>query len=1123
MSISRIFARIFRRKRRAAERGAPDGKRSRRKAEPGAGLGHLLPESGSEPFAPPGVAPDPDASSPQIAPPGPSDPVEPWYRQSGPIFAESFSDRPPPTPQAEAGVASEPAADQPPQADTPASNGDDDFARDFAPAAEDPGDTPQPSPTPDDEPASEPASGAAAPSLSGLPPSVPIIQRIEPAPPEQAEPAAPEPEALDDAEATDDDLTDNDDDEPDATDDDLADNDGDEPAALDDDLADNDGDEPEALDDDRPEADHEPDLADDAEGETPETAEVPAELADGGADEPEDAASEATDVPAESDSAVGEQIEPAPAAEAAAADPPTIVPIRGYYVARTHDTLRSVAAQFLNAPERWSELQQLNAAYPGIADAGPDTLLPQGAALALPGDPLPWGRPDPVYLWTLAETFLFTAWGREPSPEEVVPFWRGLSAGALPEGEQAAALGTELPGIESVTPPSAPTDEQPMAPPPAFAMPPVVPGTTTDDEAAPPEPDIDDEPDAEIDDEIADTAAEPDTDEPDIEPPLDVIDEPEPDTDELVDLYEPQLDEPEPALDEPDTDEPDIDEPADLYEPQLDEPVIDEPEPAFDEPDAIEPDFDQLADLYEPELDEPEPELDEPDSDEPTDLYEPQLDEPVDDEPEPALHEPEIDEPEPELDEPDTDEPDVDELAELYEPEIDEPEPELDELDTDEPDVDELAELYEPVIDELEPVLDEPEIDEPELAEAVPFDEATAPEDVAPPALPEDGIAPPPMFDEWAASGGAPEDGAAPYAGFAELDPFDAAYQPAEAEAPRAPQFLPSITGSAPAAQDSRRRVRPMGRTMAGTAVGDAMMLWQLARRRRQGQAADAGAVELTLQQTANSESLVLIEAAMRHLWAVTVGRGQPRPDVLAVRVGTYGFEVLLERPAPTPPGWRAASEGYVLELPQGVTAHDLGAVGPGPSLCPALVPVGNTFEGPLLLNLQQIGALAISGPSGPVTSLIAAIVATLASSPMAGDLDITAIGLDAAASSVGWERVRLAQFDSAELNELLEAKSAGDSFADDRHDIVFFGPGHDLLIQRAQLAATAPYSRLTVVGATSAVGTRWPWSIHVDGTGTAVVQPVAITMTAAQAPSPEVFADANGGPQAAFDPLGPR
>ena len=137
--------------------------------------------------------------------------------------------------------------------------------------------------------------------------------------------------------------------------------------------------------------------------------------------------------------------EPSPAV-----DPPMIIPIRAYYLTRTDDTLRSIAAQFLNSPSRWTELQSLNAAYPGVATAGPDTLLPVGSSIALPGDPLPWGKPDPVYLWTLAEKFLYAAWGREPSPEEVVPFWRGLTGGA--HQLETGGMQAPIPGIEPPVP-----------------------------------------------------------------------------------------------------------------------------------------------------------------------------------------------------------------------------------------------------------------------------------------------------------------------------------------------------------------------------------------------------------------------------------------------------------------------------------------------------------------------------------------------------------------------------------------------------------------------------------------------------------------------------------------------
>ena len=156
---------------------------------------------------------------------------------------------------------------------------------------------------------------------------------------------------------------------------------------------------------------------------------------------------------------------------------------------------------------------------------------------------------------------------------------------------------------------------------------------------------------------------------------------------------------------------------------------------------------------------------------------------------------------------------------------------------------------------------------------------------------------------------------------------------------------------------------------------GDAMMLWQIGRRRRSRGESAPGPLETRLEQTASSDSLALIDAAMRHLRAVTVDQNRPKPAVLAVRVGAYGFEVLLEQPTPAPPGWRSASGGHVLELPPGTTVHDLGAVMVGASLCPTLVPVGTTYEGPLMLNLEQIGSVAVSGPNDAAAELVAAVV----------------------------------------------------------------------------------------------------------------------------------------------------
>ncbi|MYH51782.1 MAG: hypothetical protein F4139_02405 [Gemmatimonadetes bacterium] len=614
-------------------------------------------------------------------------------------------------------------------------------------------------------------------------------------------------------------------------------------------------------------------------------------------------------------------------------EPPMIVPVRAYYFSRAGDTLRSVSAQFLQTPMRWEELRSLNVASPGVAAVEADTLLPPGTALALPGDPLPWGKPDPVYLWTLAEKFLFTAWGREPAPEEVVPFWRGLTggaqleAGAPPFQPEHLAAPTEPPASD-VEPESVVTE-------------PPMPGefVTPSPAAAPAEPlaaptDLQPPP-----------VAQPPYDQPPYESPVPPTHEPVPPGHEPA--YEP-------------------------VPPPYESPVPPSHEPAYESP---------VSPTQEPAAFQPPPPVTPP--------YE---------SPVPPGHEPAYESPVPPTHEP-----------------------------------------------------------------------------------------PPPVV---------------PQPGMPDLGPMEPEEPYVEAEAPRMPTFMPSLTGAETAAPAPEADMVSSNRGLAGTAIGDAMMLWQLSRlrRRRGGRPDAADPMEESLRQSARVDTLSLIEAAMRHLRAVTVGQLREKPAVLAVRVGTYGFEVLLSRPVQAPDGWQTASGGYVLELPQGVTAEDLEAAAQGPTLCPALVPVGDTLEGPLLLNVEEIGCLIVSGPGSPSVNLLNAVVGTLGSSPLAGDIRIITVGLDTPAGLPGWERVHSTSFDSPQLEELLYAAHTGTGAS---LDVLVVGPGNDLLIQRAGQVATTPGSRLALIGATSSVAARWPWRIHVDETTTAVVHPIACTMAAAQAVAP--------------------
>ncbi|MCY3786445.1 MAG: hypothetical protein OXG47_06940, partial [bacterium] len=406
------------------------------------------------------------------------------------------------------------------------------------------------------------------------------------------------------------------------------------------------------------------------------------------------------------------------------------------------------------------------------------------------------------------------------------------------------------------------------------------------------------------------------------------------------------------------------------------------------------------------------------------------------------------------------------------------------------------------------------------------------PRAAAPPPAPPAPEAPPaPAYEAPPAPPAAPEPADEPPAAHSqppagpEAGPVRTA-EPAESEADtQLPAFMPSLTGTAPSSDvplDHVAGATAPRRVLAGTALGDAMLLWQLGKLRRRRPKAPESVphpVELSLQQTARMDSLRLIEAAMRQLRAVTIAQFKPKPSVVCVRTGSYGFEVLLDQPVEVPEGWQAASGGYVLELRREVTLEQLDAAGQGPSLCPALVPVGDTAEGPLLLNLEEIGCLAVSGPADASASLLASVVEMLGSSPLAGSVRIITVGVSAP-SGPGWERIHATSFDSPRLEHLLTAAhSPAYAGSDATLDVLVVGPGNDILFQRAGQIASSPGSRLVLVGATSSPGTRWPWRIQMDELHRAVVHPIAVNITATRAMTPELsylLSEAAEGPQAA-------
>jgi DNA-binding SARP family transcriptional activator len=166
-------------------------------------------------------------------------------------------------------------------------------------------------------------------------------------------------------------------------------------------------------------------------------------------------------------------------------------------------------------------------------------------------------------------------------------------------------------------------------------------------------------------------------------------------------------------------------------------------------------------------------------------------------------------------------------------------------------------------------------------------------------------------------------------------------------------------------------------------------------RRRRTGRTVARPPAGLAEQETrirsiADTDAPQWVDAATRRLWSALAGTSDV-PGVIAVRAGTLGVELLLDRPSPLPPaGFVAADDGHTWRLDHRGDLDALVAMADGQSSAlPALLYVGDTPEGALWLNLEHAGTLSVEGHPEAVQTFLAAAVTHLAAAPWGDALDV--------------------------------------------------------------------------------------------------------------------------------------
>lgn len=334
------------------------------------------------------------------------------------------------------------------------------------------------------------------------------------------------------------------------------------------------------------------------------------------------------------------------------------------------------------------------------------------------------------------------------------------------------------------------------------------------------------------------------------------------------------------------------------------------------------------------------------------------------------------------------------------------------------------------------------------------------------------------------------------------------------AAAPRTTPESPSPTGEAPAAPGSV----PLGgsglRVPAALALGLPVFaaggVALALNRRRRAQVARCRAghdvvhpdpvlepLERSIRAIAAEEAAEWIDATLRMLGAQLRESSSPPPQVTCVRAGELGLEILLSEPATdAPAGFDAVDDGHVWRLAPDVELADLARQG-GDEVAPlpALVSIGASAEGPVLVDLEALGTLSVEGDPGRVEAFLAGVVLELASAPWAEGTEVVAVGVPPALATLEevseWD-------DPASLLQDLGIRAASVSDALDGRPSTLAartdGPGEDWL-PRVAVVFTASSdgvgslssvagtgSGVAVVGAGPIEGARWRLVVVAEG-----------------------------------------
>jgi len=266
---------------------------------------------------------------------------------------------------------------------------------------------------------------------------------------------------------------------------------------------------------------------------------------------------------------------------------------------------------------------------------------------------------------------------------------------------------------------------------------------------------------------------------------------------------------------------------------------------------------------------------------------------------------------------------------------------------------------------------------------------------------------------------------------------------------------------------------------------------------------AEASTLELELRAVENRVGLDDIDHALRYLavWAEDTGR--TLPSIEAIRLADTDITLYLSGTDPLPRPFRTEAAPDGAATGNGTAAWTIGrAALPGVERLPqppypAFVTLGHDQAGAhILVDLERLGTLSVTGPPELRLGVLAAIAAELATSRRS-EIRVTVVGAaDDLAAALASPRLRHAP----DLATLL-ARPAENTVTADTPEIVILASTQPLSDrQRAALAARS--ARLGIVQSGSTVRAAAPagidrahWMLNVDDIGAARLLPLGIDL----------------------------